>query len=197
MSQLIYRCEPGVNDYPHRCLKHFGKISAPISHEQALDGLRQGDRRVELDADLEERAALLVRKLIEDECIQVIWTDSEPIELLLSTPEPEVANLTWCVKRFKENNPGHWEDPLFARGACHPVSCDFFRLLCEKGVVTQHQIDTGVAEVRSRPYGGDWHFDVRVGRIVIDWTARQHDPDCSVPHIYVEPSGKRLIRPLP
>ncbi len=34
------------------------------------------------------------------------------------------------------------------------------------------------------PYGGSWHAMVRYHRLMIDWTARQFDPDLPFPHVY-------------
>ncbi len=189
MSVIICRVR-AFGNYPQIQLSHFGRLRAASCMLAELRSVtpevRGGDYRCELNPETERKASLVVRRLVNDELLDVLWTDSEIVRSALQ-PDPTVVGLVWCVKRFKEDHPGRWETFWEAHGACSVVSHKFFNLLLDKKVVTREQVKRGEAGVYEGPFAGaaqGWHAFPYVGRIVIDWTYRQILATCKIPHVY-------------
>lgn len=200
MSILICRVL-AFGNYPQIRLRQFGSLRAAVCLLPELRSfvpeVRGGDYRVELNPETEREAALAVRKLVNDDLLVVLWTDSELLKLALQ-PDPSVVGLVWCVKRFKEDHGGLWETFWEAHGACSVVSHKFFNLLRDKKVVTRGQVERGEAGVYEGPFAGaaqGWHAFPYVGRIVIDWTYRQISATCKIPHVYRLPLNHHFPQP--
>ncbi len=200
MPQLICRVK-AFGNHPQICLARYGQLRAARSMLVELKALtpevRPNDYRLLVDPATAQEAALSIRKLVNDELLEVLWTDCEPIRIALQ-PDPELVGLAWCVKRFKEDHRGLWTTFWEAHGACSVVSNNFFSLLRAKKVVSREQVDRGEAGVYEGPYAGaaqGWHAFPYVGRIVIDWTYRQIDGNCKIPHIYRLPANHKFPKP--
>lgn len=133
--------------------------------------------------------------------IEVLDTNCPQIKYMLSTPDPKIPSLTWCVRRYKEYFPNNWDDYWTAVGQCTVISQDFLSFMESKGAVTPEQAQSGHAHIHTVYFGNprsgspelggpEYHATVHVGGISVDWTHRQYRGDAPVPYI-------RRVRDLP
>lgn len=139
-------------------------------------------------------------------CIsELLETDCDELWAVVNAPIPERPSLTWCVRRFLAYYPGQWRDNLSARGKCGVVSIDFLHFLRRHNAVSDDQIASGYARV-VRQYISDLryatpdflaecHEVVAIGRIRIDFTRRQYDPEAPVPTVWISRSDEDNVFP--
>jgi hypothetical protein len=198
--QLIWRSF-AMGNYPELSLGCYGELR---SAQRFVDELRplvpdieSRDYRLVLEPGKDEKAAIPIRKLVKRGLIKVLWTDSPAITTVLA-PDPLHVGLVWCVRRLKEDHAGLWQTFWDAHWACAVASNEFMALCLERKVVSDRDIELGKAGVYEGPFPGapqGWHAFPYFGRIVVDWTYRQVDINCKIPHIYRLPIGHRFPQP--
>lgn len=97
---------------------------------------------------------------------------------------PNGASLVTCAREFKAMNP-QFADYWNAMGSCDVVSFKFARLLRERGVTGAKVHTKLIQSSDDRHETVFMHVDVRIGRLVIDWTYRQYKKDAPFPYVYV------------
>ena len=204
-----------------RLLKEFGLLLVP---ESLYEG-PQYDRRWRYLQRLEfsnchPRLAITLRQAMDSwgqthkkypDILEVVGTDCPEILEMLATPDPTKPSLTWAIRRFREYHPGQWQDYWTAVGRCGTASLDFLAFLEAKNVVTASQRKSGYAREVTEYFGDpryatpdfprECHCVVGVGRVRIDWTARQfgsryeacgYDP-VPIPLVWVNRTGQNEV----
>lgn len=195
MTTVYVRPSESSSHYVLRVLRNFGicqlgyAIDSEYKSAQARDfaSLMRTDVIVQIEPDKELACADALWRLIGEEALAVLWSNSAEVNEMLTEP----ATLMRVARRFRRVS-SRYQDSGHARGACGPASHAFIGLLRQ-------------AKVANQAIGTDYwvhgegamHEWVRIGRICIDWTQRQLDPSCGFPHVYIDTSISPLVRPLP
>lgn len=190
---VTYKVERRRRDMVRRMFKKFGVLQVPKS---VIEGPRYDQQwydyqRLEFD-ECHSRLVIALRLAMDSwgqtskkypDILGVVETDCPEVLAMLATPDLAKPSLTWAIRRFKDYHAGQWEDYWTAIGRCGTTSLDFLGFLVAKNVVTQEQRNSGYAREVTRYFGDkryatpdfpqECHCIVQVGRICVDWTARQ------------------------
>ena len=105
-------------------------------------------------------------------------------------PDLDRPGLRAAIADFAAANP-HLSTPAGAHHQCGRASADFIDLLLERGVLERRPADSWDWEVQEiAVIDHVSHRVARVGVTLIDWTARQYEPDAPFPKIWDDPEAK-------
>ena len=84
-----------------------------------------------------------------------------------------------------------YDDPEFALGMCSHASDEFLHELAKFSIEgeIEHYEPNNADDVDDYPYVMKqcaWHWAVRLGEWVVDWTASQFNPECPFPAVWKE-----------
>ena len=110
------------------------------------------------------------------------------------------TRLLQAIQEFLPRARLEFNTPLKADNCCNYASDKFLWVLDRFGIegLIEHYEGENPEDIEDYPYefseGCKYHWAVRVGNVVIDWTARQFDPLAGLPAVWIsEPRPWRNV----